>query len=156
MFIDNHRHFDLNYVDRFIYNILIHYKKTLMWKFLRHLLFSIIIYGIMLYIVHKYSEGWLWVEATQYDVFLTFWILAVVFWLINNVVKVVLRILTIPLKYITFGLFSLVLNVLMIYIFELLVNNSNVGVVIHLWTIVQVFLLSLVVTIIAFIIKKII
>ena len=127
-----------------------------MWKFLRHLLFSIIIYGIMLYIVHKYSEWWFWVEATQYDVFVTFWILAVVFWVINNVVKVVLKILTIPLKYITFGLFSLVLNVLMIYIFEFLVNNSTMGVIVHLWTIVQVFLLSLVVTIIAFIIKKII
>jgi putative membrane protein len=127
-----------------------------MWKFLRHLLFSVIIYWIMLYIVHKYSGWWFWVEATQYDVFLTFGILAVVFWIINNVVKVVLKILTIPLKYITFGLFSLVLNVLMIYIFEFLVNNSTVGVLVHLWTIVQVFLLSLVVTIIAFIIKKII
>lgn len=127
-----------------------------MWKFLRHLLFSIIIYAIMLYIVHKYSEGWFWVEATQYDVFITFGILSIIFWIINNVVKVILKILTIPLKYITFGLFSLVLNVLMIYIFEFLVNNSTIGVLIHLWTIVQVILLSLVVTIISFIIKKII
>lgn len=126
-----------------------------MWKFLRHLLFSIIFYGIMLYIIHKYTTWWFWVEATQYDVFVTFGILALAFWLINNVIKVVLKILTIPLKYLTFGLFSLVLNVLMIYVFEFLVNNSSVGVIIHLWTIVQVFLLSLVVTIIAFIIKKI-
>lgn len=127
-----------------------------MWKSLRHLLFSIIIYAIMLYIVHKYSDGWFWVEATQYDVFITFGILSIIFWIINNVVKVILKILTIPLKYITFGLFSLVLNVLMIYIFEFLVNNSTIGVLIHLWTIVQVILLSLVVTIISFIIKKII
>lgn len=127
-----------------------------MWKFLRRLIFSIILYWITLYIIHKYSGWWFWVEATQYDVFLTFGILAAIFWVVNNIVKVVLRILTIPLKYITFGLFSLVLNMLMMYVFEFLVNNSSMGVIIHLWTIVQVFVLSLVVTIIAFLIKKII
>ena len=110
----------------------------------------------MLYVIHKYTEWWFWVEATQYDVFATFGILAAAFWLVNNVVKGVLKVLTIPLKYLTFGLFSLVLNVLMIYVFEFLVNNSSVGVFIHLGTIVQVFLLSLIVTVIAFIIKKII
>lgn len=127
-----------------------------MWKFLRRLIFSIILYWITLYIIHKYSGWWFWVEATQYDVFLTFGILAAIFWVVNNIVKVVLRILTIPLKYITFGLFSLVLNMLMMYIFEFLVNNSTMGVTIHLWTIVQVFVLSLVVTVVAFLIKKII
>ncbi|HKL44075.1 MAG TPA: phage holin family protein [Candidatus Absconditabacterales bacterium] len=126
-----------------------------MWKLLRRLIVSVLVYGVMLYVIHKYSGGWFWVEATQYDVFLTFGILAAVFWLVNNVGKVILKILTVPLKYLTLGLFSLVLNILVIYIFEFLVNNSTMGVVVHLGTIVQVFILSLVVTIIAFLIKKI-
>lgn len=126
-----------------------------MWKLLRRLIVSVLVYGVMLFLVHKYSWGWFWVEATQYDVFLTFGILAAVFWLINNVGKFVLKILTIPLKYLTLGLFSLVLNMLVIYIFEFLVNNSAMWVMVHLGTIVQVFILSLVVTTIAFLIKKI-
>ena len=126
-----------------------------MWKFIRHLLLSILFYWIALYLIHKYSDGWLIIQATQYNVFLTFGILAAIFWVVNNVVKVILRVLTIPLKYLTLWLFSLVLNMLMMYVFEYLVNNSSVWVIIHLWTIVQVFILSLAVTVLAFLIKKI-
>jgi putative membrane protein len=112
-------------------------------------------------VVHKYSGGLFWpdewflVKATQYDVFLTFGILAVVFRLINNVGKYILKILTLPLRFITLGLFSLVLNMLIMYIFEFVVNNYSIWVIIHLWTLVQVFVLSLVVTTITFLIKKI-
>jgi len=126
-----------------------------MWKFIRHLLLSILFYGVALYLIHKYSDGWLIIQATQYNVFLTFGILAAIFWVVNNVVKVILKVLTIPLRFITLWLFSLVLNILMMYIFEYLVNNSSVWVIIHLWTIIQVFILSLAVTVLAFLIKKI-
>ena len=97
-----------------------------MWRFIRHLLLSVLFYGISLYLIHEYSNGWLIIQATQYNVFLTFGILASIFWVVNNVVKVILKILTIPLRFVTFGLFSLVLNMLMMYIFEYLVNNSSV------------------------------
>lgn len=127
-----------------------------MLRFLKSLLFSILIYWILLYVIHQYTNWLFWVEATQYDVFLTFGILAIVFWLVHNVIKVILKVLTIPLKYLTFGAFSLVLNVLMLYVFEFLVNNSTTGVIIHLGTIVQVFILSLIVTVVTFLIKKII
>jgi len=125
-----------------------------MWKLIRRLIVSVILYGVTLYLVHRYSGGWFWVEATQYDVFLTFGILAAIFWVVNNIVKYILKILTIPLKYLTLGLFSLVLNILIVYIFEFLVNNSSMWVIVHLWTIVQVFILSLVIVVIAFLIKK--
>ena len=124
-----------------------------MWKLIRRLIVSVILYGVTLYLVHRYSGGWFWVEATQYDVFLTFGILAAIFWVVNNIVKYILKILTIPLKYLTLGLFSLVLNILIVYIFEFLVNNSSMWVIVHLWTIVQVFILSLVTVVIAFLIK---
>ena len=126
-----------------------------MWKLIRHLVLSILLYGVALYLVHRYTDGWLVIQATKYNVFLTFGILAAIFWVVNNVVKVILRVLTIPLKYLTLGLFSLVLNMLMLYVFEYLVNNSSVWVIIHLWTVVQVFILSLAVTVLAFLVKKI-
>ncbi len=132
-----------------------------MWKILKRLIVSVLVYWVMLYVIHKYSWGWFWpnewfwVMATKYNVYLTFGILAAVFWLINNVGKYILKILTIPLKYLTLGLFSLVLNVLVLYIFEFLVNNADIWVVVHLGTIIQVFILSLVVIIIAFLIRKI-
>jgi len=43
----------------------------------------------------------------------------------------------------------------MIYVFEYLVNNSDMGVVIHLGTIIQVFALSLIIALVYFLIKKI-
>ncbi|OQY40706.1 MAG: hypothetical protein B6229_01055 [Spirochaetaceae bacterium 4572_7] len=57
--------------------------------------------------------------------FLTFGILAIIFWIVNSIVKGVLKILTLPLRFITLGLFSLVLNMLMMYIFEFVVNNYS-------------------------------
>jgi len=126
-----------------------------MWKLFRRLFLSILLYWIALYLIHEYSGWWFWVEATHYNVFLTFGILAIIFWIVNSIVKGVLKILTLPLRFITLGLFSLVLNMLMMYIFEFVVNNYSMWVIIHLWTLVQVFILSLVVTVMTFLIKKI-
>lgn len=133
-----------------------------MLKFLKNIIVSILAYGFILYIVNQYSAWWFWVrswflvESTQYNVVLTFIVLALFFWIVNNIVKMVLKALTIPLKYLTLWLFSLVLNMLMIYIFEYLVNNSNIWVMITLGTIIQVFALSLIIALVYFLIKRVI
>ena len=132
-----------------------------MWKLFKRLFFSLLSYWIILYLIDGYSAWWLWLDswfsvtATQYNEFLTFGILAAIFWVVNGIVKGILKVLTLPLRLLTLWLFSLVLNMLMIYIFEFVVNNYSMWVVIHLWTIVQVFILSLLVTIITFLVKKI-
>lgn len=136
-----------------------------MWKWLfrilKSLLFSILIYGIFLFALHQYTNWRFWVEATEYDVFLTFILLAILFWIVNNLVKAVLKFLSLPLTYLTFWSSVLVLNVVLIYVFEYLVNGSGLWIVVHVWGaagingFIQVILMSFVASIIAFLIKKI-
>ena len=129
-----------------------------MWKrlfrILKSLLFSVLIYGIFLFVLHQYTD-WFWIEATEYDVFLTFILLAILFWIVNNIVKAVLKFLSLPLTYLTFWSSVLVLNVLLMYVFEYLVNGLGLWIKIHIWNFVQVILMSLVASFIAFLIKKI-
>ena len=126
-----------------------------MLKFIKSLILNILLNGLVLYLFSEYLSSWFFVESIEYSVLFTFIILSLLFWVINNIIKVFLKILTIPLKYMTFGLFSLVLNMFMLYLFEYFVNNANIGIIIHLGTMVQVFVLSLLVAIISFLIKKI-
>ncbi len=126
-----------------------------MLKNLKNLILNVVLHGVALYFINKYMPSWFRVESLQYTVIFTFLILAVLFWIVNNIIKVILKILTIPLKYLTFGLFSLVLNMFMLYLFEYFVNNSAMGITIYLGTIMQVFVLSLYVAMVSFLIKKI-
>ncbi|MBQ2599968.1 phage holin family protein [bacterium] len=54
-----------------------------------------------MFVLHQYTD-WFWIEATEYDVFLTFILLAILFWIVNNIVKAVLKFLSLPLTYLTF------------------------------------------------------
>jgi putative membrane protein len=129
-----------------------------MWKrlfrILKSLLFSVLIYGIFLFVLHQYTD-WFWIEATEYDVFLTFILLAILFWIVNNIVKAVLKFLSLPLTYLTFWSSVLVLNVILMYVFEYLVNGSGLWITVKIWNFIQVVLMSLVASFIAFLIKKI-
>lgn len=125
-----------------------------LFKVLRSLLFSVLIYGIFLFVLHQYTNRF-WVEATDYDVFLTFILLAILFWIVNNIVKWVLKFLSLPLTYLTFWSFTLVLNVVLLYIFEYVVNGSWLWIVVKLWEFYYVILLSFIASFIAFLIKKI-
>lgn len=129
-----------------------------MWKWLfrilKSLLFSILIYWIFLFLLHQYTNRF-WVEATDYDVFLTFILLAILFWIINTFVKGVLKFLSLPLTYLTFGSFTLVLNVVLLYIFEYVVDWSWLWIVVQLWPFYYVVLMSFIASFIAFLIKKI-
>lgn len=142
----------------FVYNIFTLISMC-MWKLLfrllKSLLFSILIYGVFLFVLHQYTDWWFWVEATEYDMVLTFILLAILFWLVNNIVKCVLKFLSLPLTYLTFWSFTLVLNVLLMYIFEYFVNGSGLWIVVHIWNLVQVVLMSFAASLIAFLIKKI-
>jgi len=129
-----------------------------MWKrlfgILKSLLFSILIYGIFLFVLHQYTD-WFWIEATEYDVFLTFILLAILFRIVNNFVKAILKFLSLPLTYLTFWSSVLVLNVILMYVFEYLVNGSWLWITVKIWNFVQVILMSVAASLIAFLIRKI-
>lgn len=129
-----------------------------MWKrlfrVLKSLLFSVLVYGIFLFVLHQYTN-WFWIKATEYDVFLTFILLAILFRIVNNLVKWILKFLSLPLTYLTFWSSVLVLNVILMYVFEFVVDGSWLWITVQLWKFYYVVLMSFIASIIAFLIKKI-
>lgn len=126
-------------------------------KPIRNLLINIIVNGAVLYfIVHYVPELGFNIESIYKDIYIIFWILGLLFWLINTVLKKILKILTLPIKIITVGIFSFILNIAILYIFKRAVNFLDIGIIVQLWTILQTFILSIIISIIYFVIKKII
>lgn len=80
-------------------------------SFLAKFIAKIILNGAALYIALKYVAGFV-VEGG----FETIVVAAVVLTLLNTFLRPVLRLLSTPLLFVTFGLFSLVLNVLILWI----------------------------------------
>ncbi|MEI6672563.1 MAG: phage holin family protein [bacterium] len=95
-------------------------------------------------------------QAIYQDTYLIFGILGILFWLINSVLKRILNILTLPVRLITLGASSLLLNIIVLYIFEQTVNYLDLGITVQLGTLIQTAILSLILSTIYFIIKKII
>jgi len=126
-------------------------------KPIKNLLVNIIINGAVLYaIVYYVPELGFKIQTIYKDTYIIFGILGIVFWLINSVLKSILKILTLPVRIITLWLSSLLLNIIVLYIFEQTVNYLDIGITVHLGTLVQTLILSVILSAIYFIIKKII
>jgi len=92
-------------------------------KPIKHLLINIIVNGAVLYaIVHYIPELGFKIQTIYKDTYIIFGILGILFRLINSVLKSILKILTLPIRMITLWLFSLLLNIIVLYIFEQTVN----------------------------------
>lgn len=126
-------------------------------KPLKHLLINIIVNGAVLYaIVHYVPELGFKIQTIYKDTYIIYGILGIVFRLINSVLKSVLKILTLPVRMVTIGIFSLVLNIAVLYIFEQTMNYLDLGITVQLGTLMQTFVLSVILSAIYFLIKKII
>jgi len=126
-------------------------------KLIKNLLINIIVNGAVLYVIVYYiPELWFTIESIYKDTYIIFGILGLLFWLINSVLKNILKILTLPIRILTLGLFSLVLNLIVLYIFEHTVNYLDIWLTVHLGTMIQTFMLSVILSGTYFLIKKII
>lgn len=126
-------------------------------KPLKHLLVNIIVNGAVLYAIVNYvPELWFKIQSIYKDTYIIFGILGIVFWLINSVLKRILNILTLPVRFVTLWLSSLLLNIIVLYIFEQTVNYLDLGIIVQLGTLVQTLVLSVILSAIYFLIKKII
>lgn len=126
-------------------------------KPLKHLIVNIIVNGAILYIIVNYiPELGFKIQSIYKDTYIIFGILGIIFWLINSVLKKVLNILTLPVRMITLWLSSLLLNIIVLYIFEQTVNYLDLGIVVQLGTIIQTLVLSVILSAVYFVIKKVI
>lgn len=124
-------------------------------KLLKELIINILFNTIILYVVNEYfNQIWFNVISTNYNIITTFLILWIIFWFLNNILKKILKIVTIPLKIITLWLSSIIINILIFYVFEAVINNSNLWITINISSIVSVIILSIIITISYFLIRK--
>ena len=92
-----------------------------MWKFVKDIVLSILINAAILYGLSSYGFGIL--IETQGSAIQAYLILGFFFWIVNFWLKKILHIVSFPLKLLTFGLFSIVINVGVIYFFANLINT---------------------------------
>jgi putative membrane protein len=126
-------------------------------KFIKHFIITIVINALLLYVIANHvPQLWFHIGSVYQDSIIIFLALGFVFWIVNSLLRSILKALTLPIKYMTLGISWLVINVLLLYIFEQLINYANIGITIQLGTLTQVFILSLIVTFVHLFIKKII
>ncbi|GHW02395.1 hypothetical protein AGMMS50249_1810 [candidate division SR1 bacterium] len=109
-------------------------------------LFSYFELGIVISIGEK-SVKYLQITDTQmlWQTIVAFLSLGFIFWILNSPVKKILTIVSIPVNIITFGIFSLILNILIFYLFQLVINQYfDTTIAVQLGTVIQVFILSLI------------
>ena len=92
-----------------------------MRKFIKDIVLSILINAGILYWLSFYNFGIL--IETQGSFIKSYLILGFLFWIVNFWLKKILHIVSFPLKLLTFGLFSIVINVGVIYFFANLINT---------------------------------
>lgn len=130
-------------------------------KLIKHLILNIIINGALLYVISQYlPQLQFYVEASSYWVIITFLVLWTIFRFLNTILKKVLNIVTLPLKILTLWLSSIIINIWIFYLFEILVNEADIGMQIQIGTsgvdkLIAISILSIIITVTYFIIKKI-
>lgn len=93
-----------------------------MLKFIKDIVLSVLINSLILWWLSFY-QFWLSIEANS-DPIQAFLILGLIFWIVNFWLKKILHIVAFPLKVLTLGLFSIVINIGVLYFFEWFVNTN--------------------------------
>lgn len=135
----------------------------IMWVVIRSVL-HIVAYSLSLYLLSYYSLLW-WVNfdfavSTVQDmlkVYLSVWF---VFWLCFSLIKKVLKIVAFPFNMLTFGLVWFIINIAIFYLCQLFINTYLIGVEMQITSFTGLlfvsFVLSVVVSFVYWILKKII
>lgn len=120
-------------------------------KVFKNLIANIVISWILLYVFNYYS---IWIKITFADpnveksIFTLVWaflVLWFIFWVFNSPIKWLLKIVSCPVNFITFWLASVVINVLVFYLFAYVVNTYlDWQVIVKLWEIWQTLILSII------------
>lgn len=123
-------------------------------KIIKNLIANIVVCGILLFVFNYYS---IWIKISFSDpemqnniiiLVWTFLVLWFVFRVFNSPIKRILKTLSFPVNFITLWLASIIINVLVFYLFAFTVNNYlNLWVTVQLWEIRQTLILSFIMAI---------
>lgn len=131
-------------------------------KIIKNLIANIVISGVLLYIFNYYSI-WIKISFTnpeiENSIFSLVWaflVLGFIFRVFNSPIKWLLKIVSCPVNFITLWLASIVINVLVFYLFAYFANTYlDWEVVVKLWEIWQTLILSFIMAISISILTKI-
>ena len=131
-------------------------------KLVKNLIANIVISGALLYLFNYYS---IWIKISfanpeiENSIFSLVWaflVLWFIFWVFNSPIKWILKTLSCPVNFLTLWLASIVIDVLIFYLFAYVVNTYLDGeVVVKLWEIWQTLILSFIMAISTAILTKI-
>ncbi len=88
----------------------------------------LVINGLLLYlVVWLYSPGYLESLTSGWDKVVAFSLASIIFSLLNAILRPILTFLTLPIVFLTLGLFTLVINGLIVYTTAMLIPNLAFG-----------------------------
>ncbi|MDR0860379.1 MAG: phage holin family protein [Candidatus Peribacteria bacterium] len=131
-------------------------------KLLRNLIANIVICGFLLRLFNHFQLG---IDitvnpeltSTRLHRVAIFVILGFVFWLLNSPIKWLIQTLSFPVNMLTLGLFSLVINVAIFYLFSRVMNTYFApDIVVKMGNLLQTLILSLIMSVGVTILKKIV
>lgn len=131
-------------------------------KLIKNLIANIVVSGALLYVFNYYSI-WIKISFTnpeiENSIFSLVWaflVLGFIFRVFNSPIKWLLKIVSCPVNFITLWLASIVINVLVFYLFAYFANTYlDWEVVVKLWEIWQTLILSFIMAISISILTKI-
>jgi len=119
------------------------------------ILSSIFINTLVIYIISNYIT---WLDfkiifsSCSFEIYLFIWS---IFWFLDFIIKNIVKILSFPLNILTLWIFWIIINILFLYLFAYIINNyiNNIAEV-QIWSIIQVFIVSIIIYILNLLFKK--
>lgn len=123
-------------------------------KIIKNLIANVVVSGLLLF-VFNYFSIWLKIsfsnpeiEKSIVSLIWTFLLLWFAFWVFNSPIKWILKTLSCPVNFLTLWLASILINVLVFYMFAYVVNNYlDWWVIVKLWEIWQTLILSVIMSV---------
>lgn len=123
---------------------------------LKRLVLSVLINtGVLVIIAVWIPQGGLQITPLSWSVTPVIVLMGAIFTLMYDIARPILRFLTTPINWITLGLAGIIINLVILYVFPFVVNSLGLGVTVQLGSIEQIFILSILITILTLVLKKI-
>ena len=135
----------------------------IMWILIRTVL-HILAYSVSLYFLDHYGLlGWVYFDfnvSTWQEIAKVYLLIWFIFWIWFAIIKRILNILAFPLHLLTLWLIGFVINIVIFYFCQILINTYLSGIEMQItsftWLVLVSFILSIIVSVIYWILKKII
>jgi len=117
-----------------------------MWFILRPLL-HILAYGVSLYLLDTYTTLW-WIDfvftaQSNIDLIKIYFLIGVIFWFAFVIVKRIISLFALPFQILTLWLVGIVINILVFYVCEFIINTYLTGITMTIQSLSGLFIVSL-------------